>query len=223
MRWRRPIASVRRFHPGWQRITWTDEIADAYVAVFWPQLIGIFRGFPRGIMRADVIRYVAMHDIGGLYCDLDYEFVRSFDYGRFVTVLSLEFDRSEGDQRDSVAGHVFASAPFHPFWRDVLDDVQTSPPQLGEGGSVVTTTGPGLLSRVYFANAEKYHGLWLSPRSVFSPNRIRGHRQMADLLANPISVGFHHACGSWKRRWSLEYWRHRLRKVRASSTRRRAA
>jgi mannosyltransferase OCH1-like enzyme len=223
LRWSRPIASVRQFHPGWQRIAWTDEAADAHVAEHWPQLLPIFRGFPRGIMRADVIRYVAMHDIGGLYCDLDYEFLRPYDYSKSEVVFSLEFDRANGDARDQIAGHIFASAPGHPFWRDVLDNIMLHPPKLDSKHGVVVSTGPGLLSRIYFANGHKYRGVCVTPRSVFSPERLRGRNEREQLLADEQTIGFHHACGSWKQRWTLRYFRHKWNKISRRFTSNRAA
>ena len=86
----------------------------------------------RHIMRVDVFRYVLMHDIGGLYCDLDYEFVRPYDYGDASIVFSLEYDVAFGDPVDQVANYLFASVPGHPFWRDVLDNLQQHPPHAAE-------------------------------------------------------------------------------------------
>ena len=223
LRWRKPIASVNRFHPGWQRIEWTDQRADAYVAQQWPQLLPIFRDFPRGIMRADVIRYVAMHDFGGVYCDLDFEFLRAYNYSDAQVVLSLEFDRDYGDARNSIAGHFFASVPRHPFWRDILDEVLTNPPTITPERGVVAATGPGLLTRTYFANASKYTGVRVTPRPVFSPVRQRGRSERRNLLANGQTVGFHHASGSWKERWTISYFQRKLAKTKQRFTGNRAA
>ena len=56
-------------------------------------------------------RYVLMYDIGGLYCDLDYEFVRPYDYGDASIVFSLEFEVTFGDPHDQVANFFFRLGP----------------------------------------------------------------------------------------------------------------
>ena len=131
-RWREAVHSVKRYHKGWEYRLWTDERVDEYVRTNHPRFYPVFAGFNRHIMRVDVFRYVLMHDIGGLYCDLDYEFVRPFDYGDAQVVLSLEYDEAYGDDVNQVANYVFASAPKHALWRDVLDNLQRYPPHAAQ-------------------------------------------------------------------------------------------
>ena len=91
-RWRAAVASVQRYHKAWEYRLWTDALIDDYVRTKHPRFYPVFAGMNRHIMRVDVFRYVLMHDIGGLYCDLDYEFVRPYDYGDASIVFSLEYD-----------------------------------------------------------------------------------------------------------------------------------
>jgi mannosyltransferase OCH1-like enzyme len=79
-------------------------------------------------MRVDTFRYVLMQDIGGLYCDLDYEFVRPYDYAGADVVLSLEYDEAYGDDVNQIANYVFASVPGHPLWTDMLASLAANPP-----------------------------------------------------------------------------------------------
>ena len=72
-------AIVRAMHPDWTYKLWTDADNDAFVRAEFPDFYPIFAGFPKGIMRADVIRYLLMDRLGGLYLDLDYEVLRPFD------------------------------------------------------------------------------------------------------------------------------------------------
>jgi len=123
-RWRQAVESVRRYHKGWEYRLWTDALIDDYVRTKHARFYPVFAGMNRHIMRIDVFRYLLMHDVGGLYCDLDCEFVRPYDYGDAQLVLSLEYDVAYGDPENQVANYVFASAPGHALWRDVLDDLQ---------------------------------------------------------------------------------------------------
>src|SRR2546423_11158032 len=89
-RWRAAVDSVKRYHKGWEYRLWTDVLIDDYVRTRHSRFYPVFAGMNRHIMRIDVFRYVLMHDIGGVYCDLHYAFVRPHDYGDAEIVLSLQ-------------------------------------------------------------------------------------------------------------------------------------
>jgi mannosyltransferase OCH1-like enzyme len=212
-RWRHTIDATRRLHSDWRYELWTDQRMNRYIDERHPRLAPVFHGFERGIMRADVIRYVALHDMGGLYCDTDYEFLRPFAFGEARLVLSMEFDRSYGDASDQVANYVMASAAGHPFWRDVLEELIANPPHTESYDDVCSATGPALLSRVFFANRDQYAGVLVTPRPVLSPYRLRGRNERQLLLNSGVTYGFHHACGSWKERWTPLYLKRKAAKL----------
>lgn len=212
-RWRAAVASVKRYHPGWEYRLWTDAAMDDYVRSNCADLYPTFAGFNRHIMRVDVFRYILMRDLGGLYCDLDYEFLRPFDYGDAELVLALEFDKAFGSSVDLIANFVLASRPGHPFWADILAALSADPPVTHRAHDVGTATGPGLVTRVFVANRERYTGVMLAPQPVLSPRRIHGRRERRIFLNNGMTCGFHHGWGSWRERLSGSYWRIKLRKV----------
>ena len=213
LRWKHTIASVKRWHPDWEYRLWDDETINAYVQRVHPDFYTIFSGFSRNIMRADVMRYILMHDIGGMYCDLDYEFIRPYSYGDSELVLGYEFDESYGDPCNQIANFVFASVPGHPFWKDVLLDLQHNPPQATSYLDVCGMTGPGLLSRIYKENYQRYGNVTVEPRRVFHPFRMRGRDERQILFNNGTTIGVHHASGSWRERWTLTYLKEKLRKL----------
>ncbi len=204
-RWRHAVAAVQRYHPGWEYRLWTDYAMELHVRRQHPRLYPIYMGFNRNIMRVDVFRYVLMLDFGGLYCDLDYEFLRPYDYGTAATVLSLEHDKAYGDFENAVANYFMASAPKQAFWQDVLDEIVSSPPQTDSFRDVVEATGPGLLSRVLFRDPTRYPTIELTPQPVFSPRRVHGPNERKIYLNSGVTYGFHHGWGTWKERWRLDY------------------
>ncbi len=212
-RWAHTVAATRAMHADWRYIMWSNERADSHVEQHHPELWPAFRNFERGIMRADVIRYVVLHDFGGLYCDLDYEFLRPYEFAGASLVLGMEFDVHHGDSFDQVSNFVMASAPQHPFWRDVLDDLIQRPPQTDNYHDVIKSTGPGLLTRVFFANRHRYRGVRVEPRPVFNPHRLRGRNERLILLNGGVAYGLHHAWGSWRERLSATYARTKLTKL----------
>jgi len=211
-RWRDAVASVQRYHKGWDYRLWTDALVDDYVRATHPRFYPVFAGMNRHIMRIDVFRYVLMHDIGGLYCDLDYEFVRPYDYDDASVVLSLEYDVAFGDPVDQVANYLIASAPGHPFWRDVLDNLQQHPPHAEQSTDVCLVTGPWYLTGRYFKNRSRYQGVRLTSKPVFSPRRIHGRRERKFYVNSGITHGFHHGWGSWRDRLSLAYLKEKVTK-----------
>jgi mannosyltransferase OCH1-like enzyme len=211
-RWHEAVSSVQRYHKGWEYRLWTDALIDEYVRAKHPRFYPVFAGMNRHIMRIDVFRYVLMHDIGGLYCDLDYEFLRPYDYGDASVVFSLEYDVAFGDPVDQVANYVFASAPGHPFWRDVLDNLQQHPPHAAEETDVCRVTGPWYLSGRFFKNRSRYEGVRVTSKPVFSPRRVRGRRERKFYVNTGITYGFHHGWGSWRDRLSFAYLKQKVAK-----------
>lgn len=212
LRWRHLVRSVKDNHPGWTYRLWTDAEMDSHVRAHHPALHPVYAAFEKNVMRADVFRYVLMYDLGGLYCDLDYEFLRSYPYGDARLVLSQERSPDDGDDHLQVANYVFASVPGHPFWRDVLDDLVHNPPVVRTVDDVIAATGPSFLTRIFVANGERYEGVVLTPRPVFSPRRARGRNEGAELMKSG-AFGIHHAWGSWKERLSLHYLRNKTKRL----------
>jgi hypothetical protein len=167
----------------------------------------------RHIMRVDVFRYVLMNDFGGLYCDLDYEFLRPFDYHGADLWLSLEYDEAYGDEVNQIANYVFASVPGHRLWHDILASVQTNPPFAPTPGDVCMATGPRLVTRTYYRNPDRYAGVRLTAKPMLSPRRVHGRYERKFYLNSGITFGFHHGWGSWRERLSVPYLRNRLAKL----------
>ena len=164
-------------------------------------------------MRADAMRYILIYNISGMYCNLDYEFIRPYDYSSSELVSGQEFDRAYGNSVDQIANFVFASIPGHPFWKDVLNDLQQNPTQAFSCLDVCGLTGPDLLSRVYQENSQRYDHVTLEPRRVFHPFRMRGKNERQILLNNGTTIGVYHDSGSWRKRWTLTYLKEKLRKL----------
>jgi mannosyltransferase OCH1-like enzyme len=212
-RWERAHRSVQKYHKGWDYRLWTDEMMDAHVRERHPDFYAVFAGMNRQIMRVDVFRYLLMHDFGGVYCDLDYEFVRPYPYGAAEVVLSLEYDEAYGDEGNQVANYFFASVPGHPLWQDLMADVSANPPFAPTPSDVCLVTGPTLITRVYFANCDRYRGVELTAKPVFSPRRVHGRFERKFYINSGITYGFHHGWGSWRERFNAAYLRSRLARL----------
>ena len=212
-RWKKAVASVKKFHPDWEYRLWTDEDIDQYVKNKHPDFYPIFKGFNRHIMRVDVIRYIIMHDIGGMYCDMDFEFIRPYDYSNMDALFTLERDMNYGDQLNSVANYFFASVPGHPIWKIVLDHLKEHPPVTKDYTDVVPATGPAFLTHRIFHVLPNYPQIKVTPKPVFSPLRLHGKQERKILLNGGITHGFHLGTGTWKERYSFIYLKNKAKRL----------
>ncbi len=207
-KWNAYQQTVQQLHPDWEYRLWTDAENDAFARKEFPEFYPVYKGFSRNIMRADVIRYLIMYKIGGLYLDLDYEFLKPFDFEEALVVLPKNRSISEGDAYDGIGNCVFASVPGHVYWRNVLDDLKNNPPVIDNYGDVIAATGPLLLTRIY--DAGKYPDVVTPERMVFHPAAPKNKKARERLEQNGITYGIHHGWGSWKERLT---WTHMLRKA----------
>jgi len=209
--WVEYVKSVKRFHPGWEYRLWTDEDLDQHVKSNLPEYYPIFSAYPHPIFRADAIRYIMMRDFGGMYCDLDYEFIRPYDYSGTDLLLATENSYETGHDHFQVGNFFFASVPGHPFWQDVVNYLIQNPPE--KGCDVVDATGPAMLTKVWLANNYKYQNYRLEPKLLFSPFGIHKSFEKKILLNNGITYGIHHGAGSWKDHLSLDYWKRKIKQL----------
>jgi len=209
-RWIEYVKSVKRFHPDWEYRLWTDVDLDQHVQSNLPEYYPIFSAYPHPIFRADAIRYIMMRDFGGMYCDLDYEFIRPYDYSGTDLLLATENSYETGHDHFQVGNFFFASVPGHPFWQDVVNYLTNNPPE--KGCDVVDATGPAMLTKVWLANINKYKNFRLEPKLVFSPFGIHRSFEKKILLNNGITYGIHHGSGSWKDHLSLDYWKGKIKR-----------
>lgn len=207
-RWQGYAKSVKQYHPDWEYRLWTDHDLDQHVKSNLPEFYPVFSSYPRPIFRADAIRYVIMRDFGGMYCDLDYEFIRPYDYSGTDLLLATENSFETGHDHFQVGNFFFASIPGHPFWQDVINHMIGNPGD--KGSDVVDVTGPAMLTKVWLANKEKYQEYRLEPKLLFSPFGIHAKFERKILLNNGITYGIHHGSGSWKDHLSLDYWKHKI-------------
>ncbi len=194
---------VKELHPDWEYRLWTDEDNDAFVQKEYPEFLDVFRGFPKVIHRVDVIRYLILYKMGGLYLDLDYEMLKPFDFAEANIVLPKNRSLSFGDHADEVGNCIIASIPGHPFWKDVVDDLHMSPPETDNHLDVIKDTGPLLLTRILRSN--HYPDITTPDRMLFHPPLPRTKRGYEAIRNNNLSYGIHHCWGSWIEKYS---WRH---------------
>ncbi|KAJ1550762.1 hypothetical protein HK096_005178, partial [Nowakowskiella sp. JEL0078] len=69
----------KTLNPEYSHQLWTDNSNRALVANYYPWYLSTYDSLPKNINRADAVRYMYMHQFGGVYADLDVEAIKPFD------------------------------------------------------------------------------------------------------------------------------------------------
>lgn len=76
----------KEHHPDWEYRFWNKESIDNFMKKYYPELIPIYNVFRYPVQRWDAIRYLILYQIGGLYVDLDYEYLEQITYADTITL-----------------------------------------------------------------------------------------------------------------------------------------
>lgn len=189
--------SILTHHADWEYKLHTDEDNLRIIGSKYPEFLECFISLPSNIMRADAARYVYMYVMGGLYADLDYEFLKPFDLCDEAIVLPISRE-SASKEGLRLGNCVFASVPGHPFWKELIDSIISDPPQSIE--NVEESTGPMFLTRIY---QEKGRQGYLTPaRNLFHPITPKNENEYQETV-QLNGYGIHHCHGTWRKRSGL--------------------
>jgi inositol phosphorylceramide mannosyltransferase catalytic subunit len=208
---------VQELHPDWAYKLWTDEDNLALMRDELPEYLDTYTRLPKNIMRADMIRYAILYRRGGLYLDTDYEVLKPFDLAQYDCVLPVETEGEFGEG-SRICNAFLASAPGHPFFKMVLDELRANPPlniPQGDGGtSVLTTTGPHFISDVLrrLPNRDALN-IALPRKALFNPPTPTNPRQYRAIVNSGVAYGIHHCVGSWREYTLPQRVRHHLSRL----------
>ncbi len=168
LRSRAAMASAKALNPGFEHLFFDDGAVRHFVQTEFPQYAGVFDGFPYNIQRIDFFRYLAIYRLGGFYLDLDVFLAEPLEgLADLECVFPFEgltlsgYLRRELQMDWEIGNFAFGAAAGHPFLGAVIENcvraqrdaewakpmLRDSPPFFSGEFSVLTTTGPGLISR----------------------------------------------------------------------------
>jgi mannosyltransferase OCH1-like enzyme len=140
-RWQEARRSWLAAHPGWEHRFWTDDDLDRLVRTRAPGLYPLWRAYPWDIQRVDSARYLMLHELGGVYADLDLICLRPLD-DLLDHDLVLARTRPLG-----LTNALMMSRPGHPLMKSALDRLPNAYARwqrawLPRHFRVLLTTGP---------------------------------------------------------------------------------
>lgn len=196
-------------HPDWTYRLWTDADNLQFVRQEFPDFYDVFVGLPKNIMRADVIRYLLLYRLGGLYLDTDYEMLKPFDLLNYGAVLPWETDSEDLSRGGRIANSLLAAESGHTFFKMVIDDLQSHPP-LAVDADVLHSTGPHYLSRILQQALAAGVSVHMPPKPLFNPHQPNNARQYRKLVRRNEAYGIHYCFGSWRDFSLRQRIKHRL-------------
>ncbi len=199
--------SCFKHHPDWQYRLWTAEDQRVFLKQYYPWFLPLFDAYTVPIKRADVVRYFLLWHYGGVYADLDMEFLKPIDsllagkkliLGKEPDAHLLTDAYKELSLDFLLCNAVMASVPGHSFWGMVVEEVIAR----RFVHLVVDSTGPLMLTYAYKKYSEK-ENISIEPSDVFYPvtqmESLAGIAERLDYsrLLEKNAHAIHHWSGSW--------------------------
>jgi mannosyltransferase OCH1-like enzyme len=195
---RRVIRRMRSILVGWQYNLWDDNDNDRFVAGHFPQYLEQYRLIKRGVVKADLARYMYLYVHGGFYFDTDYKMLAPIAENILAHPCVLPVSRGDSENLSSMrlGNAAMGSLPRHAFWSDFLR-------ALFNGGAlenlpedkIEKTTGPEGLTTFFIGNRHKYPDVFLAPRHIFHPPLTRAN---FSYQTSSETLGAHLCWGSWR-------------------------
>ena len=60
---------------------YSDEDNLKFMAEYFPEFLDVYNKINKGVVKADIVRYLYFYKLGGIYCDTDYMFLRKIPTG----------------------------------------------------------------------------------------------------------------------------------------------
>jgi mannosyltransferase OCH1-like enzyme len=188
----RAASSTLRLHnPSFDYMFFDDKDIERFIDDEFPQYRAAFDAFPLKIQRLDFFRYLAVYRFGGFYFDTDVILAQNLD-DLLQTGCVFPFEelsiypllRERHGMDWDIGNYAFGAAAGHPFLAAIIENclrAQKDPawaeemvaafPKMFRGEIfVLTTTGPGLISRTLAEYPAAQHEVKvLFPKDVRDP------------------------------------------------------
>ena len=192
---------IQSLHPDFTYMFYTDDSMYEFMKTEFPEYYDKFNNLQRTIMKVDMFRYFLMYKHGGLYADMDYFMLKSFNMLNYSIVIPCSRETEEGETK-CLGNCFFASVPNHPFWKSLMDTLFT----MDRSGLDFTKddnidqnplgTGPHFLYSMWnvYDNKNEIH---VPRKPLFHPATKNDRRYIKELEKTPC-YGIHLCTGLWR-------------------------
>jgi len=203
--------SWRLHHPDWHYELWNSERMISFVKDSYPQMEDICFNYKYSIQRWDVIRYLILYKLGGMYVDCDYECFESFN--GYITESSKCYFAMEPDEHRLIfkkniyfSNSLMITPPCHPFFEYLIKNLQTASVIYTDNKllDVLNSTGPIMLSSLYEKFENKSIIEFLLPELVMPWSRMDVQNYINgtandEILGHKLekAISIHYFGGAW--------------------------
>ena len=146
----------------YEYILWSDEDLDNLIKKDFNWFYPIYKGYKKNIKRIDIARYFILYKYGGIYADMDYMCIKNF-YDQLPPSL-VSISESPYKNNEYLQNALIASNINNKFWKYVIREAINRK----DSYSILYSTGPKLLSDIYYKNKNMVNVL---PEKLYNPNK----------------------------------------------------
>ena len=209
---------AQELHPDWNVDFYSDGDCEAFVRDHYEDLFPLYQWRPRGIQRSDLFRVLAIHHHGGFYLDLDIYHHHALDpLCKHVAVFPLEWKmtpetfvfrhgRPHSRPRElwQLSNYGFGATVGHAFLDAIIEEMIARTEYVHPSGvsnrDVLFTTGPNLLSSVFYENYREFSRSVTLLRGEYAPPDPVASRSCDSHWNQFGRYGNHLMGGSWRAR-----------------------
>ena len=147
--------------PEYEYKMWNDDDLENLIKNDFPDFYSIYKNYNKNIKRIDIARYFILYKYGGIYADMDYKCFKNF-YD-LLPKDKISITESPYPNNEFIQNALMASPAKHPFWLKVIEESKNR-----TNYPVLVSTGPVLLSDVYFDNIQDVNIL---PVNMWNPHK----------------------------------------------------
>lgn len=185
-------------NPKWEYICWDYDRCRWFMKTYFQEHLEMYDTYPYLIQKCDCVRYFLLYRYGGLYADMDYCCLKSWDIvlEKYPKDLYIVETPNKLDEDVHISNSLMYSKPNNAFWKHVFVEMQNNkklPSYYGRHMTIMYTTGPCIVNRVYKRYKRKY-SVGYYPYELFHPFGITTDIHVTD---DTKVFAYHLQKGSW--------------------------
>jgi len=155
------VEKLKKINSNWEYRLWTDNDIE----LFGLKNIKLFNNIKNLGAKSDILRYEILERIGGLYVDVDFDFIKPFD-----DLCHLDFFAGEGHvQEPEVFNSIMASTSNHKYVSKLVSELQKKDTFVDTIDGVMNNTGPYFVTKVFFSTCNTKDNVVIFPTKYLFP------------------------------------------------------
>jgi len=193
-------------HPGWEYKLWTKETVGEIIDLFTAEHKKIYEECNDPIEQANILRYYILYVYGGVYVDMDFRCLKSFEelhhYYDFYVGISTH------DCKEIVCNALISATPGHAILKSIIENMHDiEKGNLNKNNRRYLRTGVHFFSKRVLQAIACTSGVNIAfPITVFYPTSYTDDVSTADSFIKPESMAMHYWASCTNAGWNDGKW-----------------